>query len=283
MSVPTISERKHYRLVCHDQYAEILQYQGLQFLQVPGEPEEPTSTIVLTSKDSYYVDIRILRDKLEEEKSQEANTESCLQWAFAGRSHTTIIKDSSMQLSHTIWDHWIDSHTNDPVSDEGDMWVQPNGDVLEKGKNKDSVTGEETEYEELWHDLEVEAFGKKHNRSSLVMKAEESARNIRGMAIKIGGWCEAILKVGDELTVERWEWKPTDGPGNVATTEASKENGRTHNNWVRTFRMGKGILPCENICARTSGKFGLNAVLKSTTDVDWKSDIEWKVAEEYYW
>ncbi|CAF9932579.1 hypothetical protein IMSHALPRED_008927 [Imshaugia aleurites] len=264
MGVPTISERKHYRLV-------------------PGEPEESTSTIVLTSKDSYFVDVRILRKKLEEEKSQDINTASCLEWAFAGKSHSTFSKDSSMQLSRTVWDHWIDSRTNNPDSDEGDMWVQPNGNILEKGKNCDPVTGEETEYEELWHDLQVEAFGKKNNRQSLVMRADEPARNIKGMAIKIGGWCEGILKVEDELTIERWEWKPTDSASNVDSTEAGREGKRTGNGWTRTFKIGRGTLPCREICSRTHGKFGLNALLKSTNDIDWNSDIEWKVIEEYYW
>ena len=182
-----------------------------------------------------------------------------------------------MQLSHTVWDHWIDSRSNNPDSDEGDMWVQPNGDILEKGKNKDPITGEETEYEELWHDLHVEAFGKKDNRSSLVIRVDDPERNVRGIAIKIGGWCEGILKMEDELTVERWEWKPTDSTSDVAITEASKGDERTPNDWVRTFRIGKGTLPCKDMCSRTFGKFGLNAVLKSTTN------NEWKVAEEYYW
>lgn len=188
-----------------------------------------------------------------------------------------------MQLSHTVWDHWIDSRTNNPDSDEGDMWVQPNGDILEKGKNSAATTGEETEYEELWRDLQVETFGKKHNRSSLVMKADEPRRNIRGIAIKVGGWCEGIMKVEDELTVERWEWKPTDCASEAASTEASKEDEQTRNDWTRTFRLGKGTLPCKLMCSRTHAKFGLNALLSSTTDSDWKSDIQWKVAEEYYW
>ena len=188
-----------------------------------------------------------------------------------------------MQLSHTVWDHWIDSRTNKPDSDEGDMSVQPNGDILEKGKNIDPVTGEETEYEELWHDLQVEAIGKKDNCSSLVMRADEPERNISGMAIKVGGWCEGILKVGDELTIERWEWKPTDRASDAASTEAIKEPERTRNDWIRSFKIGKGTLPCKNICSHTSGKFGLKAVLKSITDVEWNSDIEWKVVEEYYW
>ena len=163
------------------------------------------------------------------------------------------------------------------------MWVQPNGDVLEKGSNSDPVTGEKSEYEELWRDLEVEAFGKKHNRSSLVMRADEAEKNLSGMAIKIGGWCEGIMKVENELTVERWEWKPTDCAINVSTTEASKEKGQTRNDWIRTFRTGQGSLPCKMMCSRTEGKFGLSTVLKCSTDDDWKNEIEWKMVEEYYW
>ena len=188
-----------------------------------------------------------------------------------------------MTFFHTVWDHWIDSRTNDPDPDEGDMWVQPNGDLLEKGKNEDPVTGEVTEYEELWHDLSVESFGKKHNRSSLVMRADQPERNTSGLAIKIGGWCEGILKVGDELTAERWEWKPTDCASDVDSPEAIKDHRRTHNDWVRTFKVGHGILPCKAICSRTYGRFGLNAVRKSTPEISWESDIEWKVLEEYYW
>lgn len=188
-----------------------------------------------------------------------------------------------MQLSHTVWDHWIDSRSDNPDSDEGDMWVQPNGDILEKGKNSNPATGEETEYEELWHDLPVEAFGKKRNRSSLVMRADDSFKKATGLAIKIGGWCEGILKVAGELTVERWEWKPTDCASDVASTEASNDEKRTRNGWVRTLRIGTGSLPCKEICSRTEGKFGLNALLKCTADDDLNREIEWRVVEEYYW
>lgn len=258
-------------------------------LQVPGEPEEPTSTLVLTSKDCYFVDVRILKDKYEEEKSKEENTEACIQWAFAGRSYTVTKgtkKDGMTQSSHTVWDHWIDSKSNSPDTDEGDMFVQDSGDVLERGKQKNPDTGEETEYEELWHDLEVASMGKKHNHSSVVMRAEEPEKNLKGMVVKVGGWCQGIVKVGDELTVERWEHKP----GSISDDERevlrriglSTELGKTRNEWIRTFKFGKGFLPCEYIVGGTSGKLGLNFVLKQDPDY-WGKEIEWRVLEEYYW
>ena len=56
------------------------------------------------------------------------------------------------------------------------MLVQEDGDVVERGMQKHPLTGQDTEYEELWHDLEVEAFGKKQNRSTLVMRVEDTER-----------------------------------------------------------------------------------------------------------
>ena len=231
--------------------------------------------------------MRIYKDKHEEETGKETNTKECIDWAFAGRSRTTphgARKDGIIQLSHTVWEHWIDSKSNNPGPDEGDMLVQEDGDVMERGMQKHPVTGADTEYEELWHDLEVDAFGKKHNRSSLVLRAEQPESDVRGMAIKIGGWCQGILKTGDALTIERWEWKSSGGPDNDETSiEGGKQAARTNNGWVRTFRYGEGSLPCEEMCDRTSGRFGLHAIIKRQLDAGSESELDWKVIEEYYW
>ena len=241
---------------------------------------------MLTSKDSHFVDVRLFREKYEEEKFHGTNSIACVDWAFAGRSQTTKPhkgqEGGTAQISHTVWEHWIDSKSNSPGVDEGDMLVQENEDVLERGKQRHPDTGEETEYEELWHDLEVIPLGKKRNRSSLVMKANDPERSVRGLAVKIGGWCQAILKVNDDLTIERWERRPVkSSDGSASTDEALQE--RTRNDWVRTFRLGKGTLPCEFMCSNTLGKIGLNTAQRYQTDEDWASETEWKVLEEYYW
>lgn len=251
---------------------------------------------MLTSKDSYFVDVRLLLDKLEGAKATGTHTEASMEWAFAGRSHTTPSKahgKDSEKLSHTVWDHWIDSRSNDPGIDEGDMWVQDDGDVLERGKSKDAVTGQEIEYEELWHDLEVVPLGKKHNRSSLVLRVDDPEKSLKGMAVKVGGWCQAILKVGDALTVERWERKPTASTETKDLAAIDNDDTRTRNDWVRTFRIGEGPMPCEHICSNTIGKLGLNGAVRFKgamenfsgykPDDDWDYEIVWKVLEEYYW
>ncbi len=233
--------------------------------------------------------MRLFKDKYEEEKDNEENTEACIEWAFAGRSHTVPQQAKRIgvpQESHTVWDHWIDSKSNDPDKDEGDMFLQENGDVLERGKNKNPETGEETNYEELWHDLEIESIGKHHNHSSVVMRAENPDKNLKGMVVKVGGWCQGITKVGDELTVERWEHKL--GFMSEDEREALKRNGwktaigKTRNGWIRTFKSGKGFLPCKYVIEGASGKLGLNFVLKDHPDY-WESKAEWRVLEEYYW
>ena len=242
---------------------------------------------MLTSKDSHFVDVRLFKDRYAEEKNQATHTISCVDWAFAGHSHTTkphdAPRESGMaQMSHTVWKHWIDSKSDAPAVDEGDMWIQQNGDVLERGKQKNSETGEETEYEELWHDLEVVPLGKKQNRSSLVMKADDPERAVRGMAVKVGGWCQAILKAQGDLTIERWERRPAKSTdGGPSTDNVLQE--RTRNDWVRVFRLGKGELPCELMCSNTDGKIGLNTIRRYQTNEDWSSETEWKVLEEYYW
>jgi hypothetical protein len=130
-----------------------------------------------------------------------------LNWAFAGISTTTPAEyDSEVggQLkkpTHTTWAHWIDSDTEGEVNDEGDMFLQPDGTVLEKGVNEDGST-----YEELWEELEAEITGRDEKRVSYVLRAEEPAKRMRGMCIRIGEWIQGILRVGEEFTVVRWQW-----------------------------------------------------------------------------
>ena len=53
--------------------------------------------------------------------------------------------------------------------------------------------------------------------------------------------------------------------------------GQIANGWTRVLQIGDEVLPCSDICANTTGKFGLHKVLET------KNDMEWKMIEEYYW
>jgi hypothetical protein len=132
-----------------------------------------------------------------------------LNWAFAGTSTTTPAEYSSTtngeralaKPMHTKWKHWIDSDTEEEVKDEGDMFLQSDGTVLEEGVNEDGST-----YEELWEEAEGKITGNDKLHVSYVLRAEDSSKRTRGMVIRIGEWIQGTLRVGSEFTVSRWQW-----------------------------------------------------------------------------
>lgn len=238
---------------------------------------------MLTSKDLYYVDVRILKQKWLEEKGQEIQSLESVDWAFAGKSRTK--KDANTgegpgARSHTVWNHWIDSKNSEGGSDEGDMIVLDDGTVLEEGINI-GPDGREQKYEELWKDLPVDPLGKKHNRHSIVLRAEDEEQKLKGLVIKIGGWCQGVLKRDGQLTVERWELRPKDGNETSQSQENQMaESTRTRNDWIMVFKVGDEVLACKDVCANTEGKLGMNTRKKYGRK---HNENEWRVIEEYYW
>ena len=199
-----------------------------------------------------------------------------IDWAFAGKTHTREItnqKTSSADggggggggedagpCKHSVWEHWIDSKatsttmTTTPSPDEGDMYTLANGDVLERGKQTDPITGKEWEYEELWTDLKIESIPGERNaleeeegeeeeeeeskRVSVVIKAENVHGEAIGLIVRVGGWVQGVLRYSNgTLEVERWCWKKGD------KEEEGKWKGKGA--WKCVFRVGyNGIMPC---------------------------------------
>ena len=189
---------------------------------------------------------------------------SRLDWAFAGVSTTTASPQTGGP-SHTVWSHWIDSESWDPDPDEGDMYEQEDGDILERGQNVDAETGEVKKYEELWHDVGIQHVGDNQTDVSIVLKTEEINRNTRAMIVRVGDWCQGILKVGDAVTVERWHWTP------AATRHLA---GNSEGNWKRIARLGNGNLPC----AVTFEAKDLEEGKRITAEA-----LEWEVVELFHW
>ena len=235
---------------------------------------------MLTSKDAYFVDLRISLESYQQEKDKSIISKDCLQWAFAGKSRTARAKKNDKGDTvfwHGIWDHWIDSRTDDPEGDEGDMTVQEDGTVLEEGANTNTITGTTERYEELWEDLRVDQIGQKGNKSSIVLRADDPVKNIRGLLVKVGGWCQGIVKDDGNLTVERWRRQlKADSEGDCSAMELD-ESTRTPNDWVRLFKIGSGIIPTDAVISETKGRLGLHAQLKT------RDDTVWNVIEEYYY
>ncbi|KAL8766978.1 MAG: hypothetical protein Q9209_006390 [Squamulea sp. 1 TL-2023] len=205
-SLPSVSRRKHYRTV-------------------PGEPSEPTSTIVLTSPRGYYIDIRVFNEPQLDLSSDSKTFDGQLQWSFAGTKETSQIEGRTI----STWHHPIDSLSDNPKPDKGEMIELEDGDTLEKGESVDEETGEAVRYEELWEELPLNSMGAEAGPTCIVLKTDEAHGVERlGMVIRIGGYCQGILKDIQGITVVRWEWVEGEGSGK----------------WERTVRFGRGELPC---------------------------------------
>ncbi|KAL8885574.1 MAG: hypothetical protein Q9215_006592 [Flavoplaca cf. flavocitrina] len=205
-TLPSISRRKHYRTI-------------------PGEPSEPTSTLVLTSPRGYYVDIRI--NKSPQPSSDPSTFDGKLQWAFAG-TKTSIEKDGR---TISTWHHPIDSLSDDPKPDVGEMTELENGDVLEKGEIIDENTGAVTHYEELWQELRTHFWSQDSWRKCVVLKTVEEDKECMGMAIRCGSFSQGILRRKEGVTVEQWDFVCGEHAGS----------------YERLVRLGEGEMPCEGL------------------------------------
>ncbi len=167
---------------------------------------------MLTSRAKNYVDVRVYNSNNDALPTDPNDAEAIkqLEWAFAGQSKSTPAEFDGRELrkpAHTIWSHWIDSKTLEEVKDEGDMYPQDDGTVLEKGAMAHPGTGLITNYEEVWLDLEPAVTGDDKSRVCYVLKLDEPSNQTRGMVIRIGDYVEGIIRARSQITVVRWQWE----------------------------------------------------------------------------
>ena len=133
--------------------------------QLQDDPTEPTSTLVLTSRRRYFVDVRIL---LAQTQSNDAPPGAAplggprdLEWAFAGTSTSKDSNEGGRPSSLCTWSHWVDSRCHDPAPDTGvcePLAGGDKGDVLEKGVMADESMGMKRAYEEVWAECDVQSL-----------------------------------------------------------------------------------------------------------------------------
>lgn len=157
-----------------------------------------------------------------------------LDWAFAGTSSSEIKKlPDGSNIVHSRWQHWVDSRTEqaETVADEGDMFPQTDGTTLETGRMVNPATGLPTDYEERWRDVEpisTERSGggaEEGRKVCVVLQLHDDVNRARGMVVRVGQFCQGLLRVRDGLSLERWEWESEKG-------------------WRRMAKMGDMWLPC---------------------------------------
>ncbi|KAF5982217.1 hypothetical protein FBULB1_4361 [Fusarium bulbicola] len=207
--------------------------------------------VVTSPRLKRFVDLRILLP--DNDPSWTGQDEplplSRLDWAIAGTTVSTKIPDPEGNLtSHSTFHQWISSRTLD--SDAGFMYPQPNDLTLEKGSMVNPDTGIDTAYEELWHDATPTAVPGEPAVRAIVLQTEDEKNGVRGSVVRLGRYAQGLIRVGEHISLERWEWK--DG-------------------WKRTIRMGDAELPIGKILGEEALKEG------DTVDVDGR---EWKVIEE---
>lgn len=108
------------------------------------------------------------------------------------------------------------------------MYPQPDGlRTLERGKMVNPATGRMTEYEESWLDPTPKTTngGEKGERVCAVVRLHDDEHDARGLVVRLGEWCQGVLRVGDAFSLERWKWEGEGG-------------------WTRRARMGDLWLPC---------------------------------------
>ncbi|KAF2431207.1 hypothetical protein EJ08DRAFT_632498 [Tothia fuscella] len=250
-------------------------------------PSEPTSTLVLTSKSGWYIDIRILLSQprpsakeIEKLKTifKDENTDDAelfldpdrkslsinrLDWAFSGQGHSTPAKGKDPGFSK--WEHWIDSKTGlgeSPEPDEGSMYPQDDGRTLEKGSSIDAVTGEEKTYEEMWRNVAVvkPSTWPETSYSCVVLVCDEPEKSMRGCIMRLGEYCQGVKRVGKEFYAERWKYAYSD----------QWEEGK----WCLLARIGDGDVGCEVLV----NNIDLGQKVRVGEDVDVEG-CKWRIHE----
>jgi hypothetical protein len=283
---PGISERRGIRWVCIQ--LSIVSNCPNIIDQLPDSMEEPTSTLVLTSSRRQFVDIRIIcgpGQALPNEgefnlahfrtalTTPSGGPSKLLDWAIAGESTNSMIGSPSidhpsnpepptdgtrMNICHTSFSHWIDSHSDTPASDAGDMYPQPDGSTLELGIMPNPLTNHAQPYEEVWVDFSASAVDGK--RWSIVIDLDDTEHKAKGRVVRVGEHCQAILKVGDQVTVERWKFEVAE----------KQEKGA----WKRLARLGDLFLPC-------SLAFTPERIIEGNTVT--YGDYHWQIKEVFSW
>ena len=100
--------------------------------------------------------------------------------------------------------------------------------TLEHGSSTDPVTGETQAYEEHWTDLPINSTSASQTKMCVVLRLDATAQGVRGVVVRLGGWCQGVLVKGSDVTVERWEFVEGEGDGE----------------WKRRVRIGDAFLPC---------------------------------------
>lgn len=286
--------------------------------QLPGQAEDPTSSLVLRSKRGYYVDVRVRRGITpnEPELPNEGGPIERLLLARAGRCGTDG-KSQTEPPSRKRCAEWIqetsvnsDQARNKEVREDKEEWKTQRsspvgfGQLVGQAVIADPVTGAPITFDELSIELPVSPVNCDGIRTSIVLRIRDEERDVRGTVVRVGEWCQGILQIGHDISVERWKWVTKresaryqhdyrhlphqetrntcklagrDSSDDIPRPSSGQEYG-DRGEWERQVRIGSRWLPC-------SVTFVESMVLGSVQEgaIVQAGDMIWTVVERYVW
>ncbi|KAF2398513.1 hypothetical protein EJ06DRAFT_583763 [Trichodelitschia bisporula] len=175
------------------------------------KPTETTSTLVLTSPTGLFVDMRIPLPL--PSPSATLHPLPPDMWAFAGCTYRDApVANGSWACA---WSHAIDTlHAPGAPrpKDEGTMFPLLKNRTREVGAMENPDTGRVEEYEEMWEDEELVDVG--DGIECAVARwwtgegwdGEREMKDRLGLVVRVGKWAQGIVRDGEGVWVERWEW-----------------------------------------------------------------------------
>ncbi|KAF2644943.1 hypothetical protein P280DRAFT_390734 [Massarina eburnea CBS 473.64] len=266
-------------------------------LNLPPQAFEPTSTLVLTSLNKTFVDVRVFRPFRPSDPTLpiRGGPRKRLEWAFSGTSYSHVMTDPfaaragahgpnggervwAGPVKAARWTHWVDSRIDVMTPaiqippDTGVMFPINDVQTLEHGAAPSVNTRKMQSYEEMWTDLEIEACWPKTTKVNIVMRIE--APELRGVAIRLGRYAQAIMMQGVYPTVERWEYTK------IVRTDADRDSIMDEGDdqmwmWERTVRIGDEMLPCPLMWTKEDSLV-MGGLVKF-------GKYEWTVEEKFEW
>lgn len=174
-------------------------------------PSEDSSTIVLTAPSGKYVDIRFSTLPHSQEELAIKKQGKIWGYATAGLSTATVLPGKGDCppygcTVHVKWEHPIDSSSSFET-DGADLLLLADGARMEVGSMV--IHGKMQMFKEYW----VTPSGGSTELPCAVVEltdsrsVERDSGDVKGMAIRIGDYCQGILQYGDEFWFERWDFR----------------------------------------------------------------------------
>jgi len=238
-------------------------------LDLPTICFEPTSTLVLTSPNHTFVDIRLFKPQQPTDSASALPNQAeagRLEWAFAGFSTSVDVMQKEGYeegVRHAVWTHWLDSRYPFGAAtppDQGDMYPLSADLTLEVGHAFHPALGAVHGHEELWRDVAVRATPSSSTNNSartsakvaVTLRLDNPAAALRGLVVRVGQYAQGIVVHGNAVTAERWEYDDS-----LPLSKIPHQHQQYHHQekstldhepptmyWKRTARIGDAYVPC---------------------------------------